>query len=246
MIGYDEGSSAYSQITQRDLPKLALVEPTISGDSLILSAPGKSELCIPLEDRAQKMSPITVWSDTVKAHDEGDEAAEWFSDYLNVDVRLMRMPDDFVRRVDPYYSPEFAQVGFADAYPLLLISEASLETLNEKLAARGKPSLPMNRFRPNVVVAGCEPFAEDTWKHFSIDGIPFEGVKLCARCVTTTVDQSRGEVLDKDEPLVTLATFRRAAGGKVMFGQNVVHRGLGTLNVGAFVEIMPEPAEQMD
>ena len=243
MIGYDEGGKALSQITQRDLPQLALVQPTISGDSLILSAPGKSDLCVPLQDRALKMSRITVWSDTVKAHDEGDEAAEWFSDYLNVDVRLMRMPDDFVRRVDTRYSPEFAQVGFADAYPLLLISEASLEDLNEKLVARGKSPLPMNRFRPNVVVAGCEPFAEDTWRRFSIDGIQFEGVKLCARCVTTTVDQSRGEVVDKDEPLATLATYRRRAGGKVMFGQNVVHRGLGTLKVGATVEVIPETAE---
>lgn len=246
MIGYDEGGKSYSQITQRDLPKLALVQPTLSGDSLILSAPGKSDLCIPLQDRALKLSRITVWSDTVKAHDEGDEAAEWFSDYLNVDVRLLRMPDDFVRRVDTRYSPEFAQVSFADAYPLLLISEASLENLNQKLAARGKPSLPMNRFRPNVVVAGCEPFAEDTWKHLSINGIVFEGVKSCARCVTTTVDQSRGEVVDKDEPLATLATFRRAAGGKVMFGQNVVHRGLGTLRVGAAVKIIPETVEQME
>ena len=242
MIGYDEGGKAFSQITQRDLPRLALVQPTISGDSLILSAPGKSDLCISLQDRAMKMSRITVWSDTVKAHDEGDEAAQWFSDYLNVDVRLLRMPDDFVRRVDTRYSPAFAQVSFADAYPLLLISEASLEDLNEKLGARGKSPLPMNRFRPTIVVTGCEPFAEDTWKRFSIDGILFEGVKLCARCATTTVDQSRGEVVDKDEPLATLATYRRAAGGKVMFGQNVVHRGLGKLRVGAAVEVVPETA----
>jgi hypothetical protein len=237
MLGYDEGGRALSQITQRDLPRVALVHPVISGDSLILSAPGKRDLCVPLQDRALKMSRIMVWSDTVRAHDEGDEAAEWFGDYLNVDVRLMRMPEDFVRRVDTRYSPEFAQVSFADAYPLLLISEASLEDLNEKLAARGKSPLPMNRFRPTVVVAGCEAFAEDTWQRITIGSVPCEGVKLCARCVTTTVDQSRGEVVDKDEPLATLATYRRAAGGKVMFGQNVVHRGLGTLRVGDDVQV---------
>jgi uncharacterized protein YcbX len=236
MLGYDDSERVLSQITQRDVPKLALVQPTITDDCLILSAPGKRDLSIPLQDRALKMSHISIWSDTVRAHDEGDEAAEWFSDFLNVDMRLMRMPDDYVRRVDPRYSPEPAQASFTDAYPLLLISEASLEDLNEKMMARGKPALPMNRFRPNVVVAGCEPFAEDEWRHITIGGVPCEGVKRCARCVTTTVDQRRGEVADKDEPLATLATYRKAQRG-VMFGQNVVHRGLGTLHVGDTVQI---------
>lgn len=237
MIGCDSGGSTLAQVTQREVPKLALVQPTITADSLILSAPGMPDLSIPLDDRAQTAAPITIWRDSVTAHDEGSEAAVWFSDFLNVDVRLLRMPDDCYRRVSPEYSPEPAQVGFADAYPLLLISEASLADLNEKMASRGKPSLPMNRFRPSVVAAGCAPFAEDGWKRFTAAGIPFDVVKPCARCVTTTVEQSQGVVLDSAEPLATLATYRKVPNG-VLFGQNVVHRALGTLRVGDVVTVL--------
>lgn len=237
MLGFDDGDAVLAQITQREMPRLALVQPTITVDSLILSAPGKRDLCVPLQDRALHDARIKIWRDTVDGHDEGNEAAEWFSDFLKIGARLVRMPDSFYRRVSPEYSPEPAQVGFADAYPLLLISEASLSDLNEKMMARGKPALPMNRFRPNLVVAGCEPFAEDTWKRLMIAGIPFDVVKSCARCVTTTVDQSKGEVLDSDEPLATLATYRKAPRG-VMFGQNVVHRALGTVSVGDVIEIV--------
>ena len=237
MIGRDEGEKALAQVTQREQPKLALVRPTLTEDMLILSAPSKADLHVPLQDRMAESARQKIWSDTVQAHDEGDEAAEWFSSYLGIEVRMLRMPDDTIRRVDTRYSPEFAQVSFADGYPALLISEASLEQLNEKLAERGKPALPMNRFRPNIVVTGCDPFAEDTWKHICVGQVPFDVVKSCARCVTTTVDQSRGEVVDSAEPLATLATFRKAARG-VMFGQNIVHRGLGTLQVGDVVEVM--------
>ena len=209
MLGFDDGDAVLAQVTQREQPKLALVQPAISGDSLMLSAPGMRDLCIPLQDRALDDARIKIWRDTVDGHDEGQEAAEWFSDFLKVAVRLVRMPDAFYRRVSPQYSPEPAQVGFADAYPLLLISEASLADLNEKMVARGKPALPMNRFRPNVVVAGCEPFAEDSWKRFVAAGIPFDVVKPCARCATTTVEQSKGAVLDSAEPLATLATYRK-------------------------------------
>lgn len=247
MIGSEEGDKALAQVTQREQPKLALVQPTITAGTLVLSAPGMSDLVIPLHDRAQSEARQKIWSDTVTAHDEGEEAAEWFSAFLGVPVRMLRMPDDYTRRVDTRYSPEFAQVSFADGYPLLLISEASLEDLNAKMAARGKPALPMNRFRPSMVVAGCEPFAEDTWQRFEVAGIPFDVVKSCARCVTTTVDQARGEVVDSAEPLATLATYRKAARG-VMFGQNVVHRGLGTLRVGDRVQVIhqmtTEPAHR--
>lgn len=237
MLGFDDGASLLTQATQRELPKLALVQPTMTADSLILSAPGQPDLCIPLQDRALQDARIKIWRDTVDAHDEGQEAAAWFSSFLKVGVRLLRMPDAFYRRVSPEYSPEPAQVGFADAYPLLLISQASLSDLNEKMAARGKPDLPMNRFRPNLVVEGCEPFAEDTWKRFVVAGIPFDVVKPCARCVTTTVEQSKGQVLDSAEPLATLATYRKAPTG-VLFGQNIVHRALGTLRVGDEIEVV--------
>lgn len=237
MLGSDEGGDVLAQVTQREIPRLALVKTAITDDSLILSAPDAADLIIPLQDRALSTSSIKIWSDVVQAHDEGDAASAWFSDFLNTGVRLVRMPDDYVRPVSKEYSPEPAQVSFSDGYPLLLISEASLEDLNERMAQRGAPALPMNRFRPNMVVSGCEPFAEDTWKRIIVAGVPFDIVKSCARCAITTVEQTRGEVLNKAEPLATLATFRKAPRG-VMFGQNIVHRALGTLSVGDAVEIV--------
>src|SRR5690606_10246558 len=146
------------------------------------------------------------------------------SDFLGADVRLVYIPDDADRRTDPGYDPIGAPVSFADGDPVLLISEEALTHLNGRLDT----PLPMNRVRPNVVTTGSAPLAEDTWRAFSIAGIPFEGVKLCARCVVTTTDQDTGE--RGKEPLTTLAKFRKIGSG-VMFGMNVVHRNTGVLRV---------------
>jgi uncharacterized protein YcbX len=136
------------------------------------------------------------------------------------------MPDATVRPANPAYAPDGIRVSFADAFPFLLISEESLADLNAKLA---RP-LPMNRFRPNLVIAGGEPYVEDTLERFEIDGIRFRVVKPCDRCVVTTTDQETTE--RGVEPLRTLATYRKVD-GLVMFGQNVVHLGTGRLSVGA-------------
>ena len=123
------------------------------------------------------------------------------------------------------------QVGFADGYPLLLISEASLADLNSRLAT----PLPMNRFRPNIVVTGCEPYAEDTWQRIQIGGLGFDIVKPCARCATTTTDQATGA--RGKEPLKTLATYRDGPDSGPLFGQNVIHAGVGAIRVGDEVEV---------
>lgn len=238
MVVEDDGSDPAMFLTQRELPRLALVQPSLVGDQLVINAPGMPETAVPLAQSAGRRMNVQVWEDACQAIDAGDELAAWFSAYLGVQTRLVRMDDDFVRPVDLRYSREPALVGFTDGYPLLVISESSLEELNRRMEARGKASLPMNRFRPNVVVAGCAPFAEDTWHRIVIGDMPLDVVKPCARCVTTTVDQSRGLVPDKAEPLATLATFRRNEKGGVLFGQNVIHRANGRLAVGDAVNVM--------
>jgi uncharacterized protein YcbX len=153
-----------------------------------------------------------------------ERAARWFSELLETACSLVYMPDSTVRPADPAFAPEETRVSFADAFPFLLISEESLADLNLLLAA----PIPMNRFRPNLVMRGCEPYGEDRLDRFRIGPIRFRGVKPCARCAVPTVDQATGE--RGSEPLRTLATYRRRE-GEVFFGQNLVHYDTGRLEV---------------
>lgn len=216
-------------ITQREMPQLALVGVEVYSDRLSLTSPPMEELRVPLIQKNVNERKVTVWDDTVLALDVGNEAAEWFSRYLGVKARLVYMPDDADRVASR--KGFSSQVSFADAYPLLLISEASLEDLNRRL----DEPLPMNRFRPNLVVRGCEPYAEDSWRNFMIGDVAMHGVKQCGRCVTTTVNQSTGD--KGKEPLKTLATYRERD-GNVMFGVNLIHEGNGELRVGSKLTIL--------
>ena len=211
-------------VTQRENVALRQVAAVPSSDRLSLRAPNLAALEVPRDDQAPRRT-VRVWNDRVEAVDSGDSAAEWFSEVLGQSVRLAYLPSWGVRPTDPTYDSIGANVGFADGYPILIVGQASLDDLNRRLAA----PLPMNRFRPNVVVTGTAPWEEDGWRRFSSNGVTFDAVKPCARCIITTTDQITGE--RAQEPLRTLATFRRQGGG-VMFGMNVVHRGPGTLRVG--------------
>ncbi|MBX9724535.1 MAG: MOSC domain-containing protein, partial [Candidatus Obscuribacterales bacterium] len=218
-------------LTQREYPALSLVNPQIVDDSrLILSAPGKEDFQFKLAKSGSQMS-CSLWGDESLSVDQGDDVAAWFSSLLKVECRLLSMADDFVRAVDPDYATGEQEVGFADGFPFLLISEASLNDLNDKLEF----PVPMNRFRPNIVVSGCAPFAEDKWKSIRISGVVFDLVKPCARCVMVTIDQDHA-VLSK-EPLRTLAAYRKVD-QKVMFGQNLVHHSSGCIRVGDQLEIL--------
>jgi uncharacterized protein YcbX len=168
---------------------------------------------------------VVVWDDACTALWVGERAAAWFSDLLETDCSLVYMPESTVRRADPAYAPGEHRVSFADGFAFLLVSEESLADLNVRLDT----PLPMNRFRPNLVIAGGEAFGEDRLVSFRIGDVRFRVVKPCDRCVITTTDQATGE--RGPEPLRTLATFRRQ-NGKVLFGQNVVHEGVGVLRVG--------------
>jgi MOSC domain-containing protein len=212
-------------LSQRSHSRLALVVPSIAGDELRVDAPGMPTLEIPLHPSPTVATTVAVWDDVCPATWVGEPAACWFSEFLGSACSLVHMPDDVVRPADSKFAPQEAKVSFADGFPFLLISEESLADLNRRLAE----PLPMNRFRPNLVVAGGGPYEEDRWVCIEIGGIRLRVVKPCGRCVVTTTDQTTGE--RGKEPLRTLATYRKRD-GEVMFGQNVVHEGGGRLRVG--------------
>lgn len=218
-------------LSQRQEPRLALIQPALQADALCLHAPGAAALQVPLAGDGAPTEPVVIWGDTVLA-EPVPAAASWLEALLGYAARLYRLPEGGGRAVNPDYARAPATTTFTDGYPLLLIGQASLDELNARLAQRGAAAMEMRRFRPNVVVSGSAPFAEDAWRRIAIGGLPFDVVKPCPRCPITTVDPARGAVLDAHEPLATLATFRRSPQGKVMFGQNLIHRAQGTLRLG--------------
>ncbi len=224
-------------LTARDVPQLLRVQPEMGHDVLRLHTAGLPALQVPLaQDVRARRQTVEVWGDRVAAVDMGDEAAAWFSAVAEQPARLVSIADDFSRVINTEYVSQPSETGFADGYPLLLIGEASLEALNERLRAKGEAPVPMSRFRPNVVVRGAAPFEEDTWRQVRLGDVPFDVVKPCKRCVITTLDPQTGRAPNPKEPTATLAEFRRWKGG-VIFGQNVVHRSLGVLRVGQMVTV---------
>jgi len=217
-------------LSQRSHPNLARVRTRIEGDALVLEAPGRSAIEVPLHQTPGNHRSVKVWNDTCEAVTAGPQAAEWFSSLLGVASELVRQPDDGIRRVDPRFAVTGDRVAFADGFPFLLITRASVDDLNRRL----DDPVPADRFRANIVIDGCEPYAEDTWTALEIDGVDFRVAKPCARCVVITTDQQRG--IRTDEPLRTLATYRGVQ-GKVLFGQNLVHNRTGTLHIGREVRV---------
>ena len=219
-------------LTQREFPKLALVTPTLKDGILTLSAPDFES--IQLSIRTTGFSwPVNIWkSKGVQAIDQGEEAVEWFSEWLGLSVRLVHIADGYKRIVSQQYAiNEDDHTGFADGYPILLTSEESLGDLNSRL----ETPLPMNRFRPNIVVRGCDSFTEDTWNQIQIGDVKLAIVKPCARCVVTTID--KGTLERNKEPLKTLGRYRKHALGAI-FGQNVIPLNRGRLRLGMNVEIL--------
>ena len=214
-------------LTQREHPQMALLQVSIKDDKLEVAhkVRAMSKLQIPISNSENNSFVVNIWDDVVIAKQLNKEVDLWFSEALNLDCQLVCMNDDSDRITDKKYTPEPKQVSFADAYPFLIIGEESLNDLNRRL----KEPLPMNRFRPNFVFSGGEPFIEDTWKDFMIGDLKFRAVKPCSRCVVTTVNQDTAE--KSSEPLETLAKFRRAD-NKVLFGQNLVGYNSGLLSVG--------------
>jgi uncharacterized protein len=219
-------------VTQREHPRMALIEPSVEGSILTLTAPGMPVLRKEYIVHGAQMK-VDVWENICEAIDQGNDVAEWFSAYIEMPCRLVRMAQDFRRPVSAKHAvSEHDHVSFVDGYPFLIISEGSLADLNSRM----EQPLPMRRFRPSIVIHGAEPFAEDTWRRIRIGTQIFELVKPCARCVMTTVNPDTTEM--GKEPLRTLAKYRRGPDGGVLFGQNAIHHGLGTIHVGDTVEIL--------
>lgn len=224
-------------LTQREFPKMATIQTEILSDGLQVSNSG-SGLKIAFEPQTGETQTVKIWSSRCKAQIYETAVNEWFSDVLEMNCRLALMPEETERKVNYFYAVrKDDHVSFADGYPFLLIGENSLADLNSRLAE----SVPMNRFRPNLVVSGSECFAEDGWKKIKIGETIFHIVKPCARCVITTVEQTSGEK-DGKEPLKTLADFRtpkRSVKKKILFGQNLIAENeRGIVRVGDKVEIL--------
>jgi uncharacterized protein YcbX len=215
-------------ISQREAHKLALVDVALADDGLVINAPGLETLHVTPVGEGQPMRS-RIWRDVVDALPVSAEADAWFSTFLCMSSRLVFMPGTTHRIVDRAYVPEERVVGFADGFPLLIIGQGSLDLLNDKLVAQGLSALPMRRFRPNIVIADSRPHEEDEWTQIRIGAVDVDVVKPCARCVITTVDPETAAA--GREPLRTLATYRKR-GSHVLFGQNAVHRQLGSISVG--------------
>ena len=229
-------------LTQRTMPRMALVATALTPDTLTLSHESAGSIAVPRASEPHApLRSVTVWqSEGLLAEDCGDPPASWLSDFLRVKCRLVRIGREFER---PVLKPGKARAGdrvnFADGYPFLVISEASLADLNDRLVTQGEEPVPMNRFRPNLEVSGCPAFAEDTWARFQIGPIVFRAGGPCGRCVVTTTDQFTAE--RGREPLRTLAAYRRDASDPtgVNFGQNLFHETKsGPLRVGDAVTLL--------
>ncbi|RPD44813.1 MOSC domain-containing protein [Paracnuella aquatica] len=219
-------------LSQRQLPQMALLQVNVEHDGLsVVHKKTGASIAIPFQLNIQNETPVTVWDSRSTAHLVGAAYDVWFSEQLGVACRLVHMPESNPIPVDPEYAHRGEVTSFSDGYPFLLIGQSSLDELNSRL----KAPVPMNRFRPNIVVAGAAPFAEDGWQHFTIGGVHFYGVKRCGRCLVTTIRQDEG--IAGKEPLQTLAGYRKD-GTKIYFGQNLLHQGTGTIKVGDAVQLL--------
>jgi uncharacterized protein YcbX len=218
--------------TQRDFPEMALIKVAIEQEGLKLQHKTKpvEPLLIPFEFEHSRADKVVIWDDTVNGEFYNQTIDDWFFEILGIKCHLVKMPESTKRIVDEAYVKN-KTVSFADAYPFMIIGQASLDDLNSRM----EKALPMNRFRTNFVFTGGKPFDEDDWKKFKIGELMFEAVKPCARCVITTTDQETAERLQ--EPLLTLSKFRKVE-NKVMFGMNLICESTGKISVGDKIELL--------
>lgn len=225
-------------LSQRERPGMATLVPTLHGSSLRVEAPGLPGLACSI-DPAGPLRPVQLWDDEIWAVDQGGEAADWFSAAIGERCRLVWFGPGSERPLDPAWSPRpDAETAFADGYPLLLTLEESLADLNRRI----DDPVPMNRFRPNVVVAGAPAWSEDGWRGLAIGTMRFLAVKPCARCQVPTTDQETGVRHPRQEPLRTLAAFHTIPGLGAIFGQNLVPDAPGVLRVGDPLHLDPDSA----
>jgi uncharacterized protein YcbX len=225
-------------LSQREHAQMALFKIDLLTEALKVTYTNDgSFINIPFEPLKQDLLDVVIWDDTCTAQLVCDEADAWFTAKLGIHARLVYMPDETHRPTDPRYTAPGVIASFADAYPALIIGQASLNDLNSRLAI----PLPMNRFRPNIVFTGGEPYSEDLMDHIRINEVDMYGVKLCARCIMTTIDQQT--ILKNKEPLKTLAGYRQK-NNKILFGQNLVFNSDGVLNIGDEIKVLSLHTEE--
>jgi uncharacterized protein YcbX len=217
-------------LSQRKLPKMALIKTALTDRHLILSASGMENLSLPLNPVDGDIINSTIWRDQCDARSVATKADQWLSYFLKTDCQLVYQPDDMIRPVDANYGLATDNVAFSDGFPFLIISENSLVSLNQQMQL----NLPMARFRPNLVISGCPAYAEDSWREISIGEIDFRLPKPCSRCSVPAIDPKTAQT--GKEPLSTLNQLRKWQ-NKIYFGQNALHNQCGTLTVGDTVQI---------
>jgi uncharacterized protein YcbX len=216
-------------ISQRSHPEMCRIRVELTNSGLIVSHPDFDEQIIDSSESDGK-STVSIWDDTVVAQNSSKAAAEWFSTVLGQPLWLARIGDDYKRNIRLNDNVLESEVHFGDAFPILVITEASLNNLNNRLES----AVPMNRFRPNIVISGSEAHDEDTWKEIRVGDIALSYGKKCGRCTVTTVDQITAE--SSLEPLRTLSTYRKE-GSKVCFGSYYSPTTLGQICVGDVIEV---------
>ena len=220
-------------LTQREHPSMARIRAYAGAGGIALQT-GERRVIVPFPGRDAAILSVTVWRDVVEARVACADSHTLLGAALGCPCRLVWMQDTRGRATDARFAPAGSTVSFADGFPLLLASTASLADLNARLAA----PIPMGRFRVNVAIEGGAAWEEDAWERVRIGEVTFAVVKACERCVVTTIDPETGERPDKTEPLRTLAQFRRDVRGGVMFGQNMVPETGGTIRIGDEVEVL--------
>lgn len=218
-----------SSVTQREVPKLAVVEPAIVDRKMLtLTAPGMSPLQMEMLDAGDNVC-ARVWNQPYEAVDQGDDVAAWLSSFLGQSARLVRIGDAF-ERVVPFSDNKVAHVSFADHFPVVITTQEGLDHLNSKLESK----VQMSRYRPNIVIEGCEPFDEYNWSHVALGDLVFEITRVCDRCSVTTIDQeTAGQTC---ESLKMLSTFNVLPEGKPVFGLHASPLSLGAISIKSTVK----------
>lgn len=228
--------------TQRQYPQLATVQVEIKENQITLSVFDQTLPSITFQPTLEgEKIKVEIWRDRTTAILQDAVVSKWFTELLNIPCYLVRQSPHHLRPIDSKYAlQQNSPVNFADGYPLLITNTASLVELNRRLQATYKTddqAIPMNRFRPNIVIETEQPFIEAKWKKIKIGNVEFALVKPCTRCIVTTTDQSTGTRNPLQEPLKTLATFRKSSLG-IMFGENMIPLNLGHIRVGDSVEVL--------
>jgi uncharacterized protein len=234
-------------ITQRQFPQLAKIQVRIVGQSITLQVIDNTFPSItfisPLDGA---LIEVEIWRDRFLAIDQGNEVAQWFHQFLNLPgdkvCRLVKQSAASSRSLEKKYpNDEDQPLSLADNYPVMLTATASLMELNQRIIEihqQRNQAIPMNRFRPNIVIETVEPFIEDCWRLIQIGAIQFEVVKPCSRCIITTINQNDGAKNSLKEPLNTLGTFRQLSEQGVMFGVNLIPQNEGIIQVGDRLEVL--------